>query len=302
MTPPLRGQGDGFIMHPFDGAFFKKLEALSFVSRKPFPGLAKGERRGPRKGAGVEFQDFRPYVPGDDLRYLDWNVYSRLDRLILKLFVEEEDLGLHLLIDSSASMAFGSPSKLEHAIKAAAALGYIGLSTLERVAVGLFREGLEAVFGPRRGRRQIFPILKFLSDISPKGRTNLSASLASYARKGTPGLAVILTDLLDKSYRAGIEALLEKGFEVFLLHVLSEEELSPPLQGDIRLIDAEDGITREVTVDAALLTRYQENQRAFFQEVEAFCQKNQIGYIRASTAVSLEDLLLRSFREGGLLR
>ncbi|MBI3988275.1 MAG: DUF58 domain-containing protein [candidate division NC10 bacterium] len=289
-------------MQPFDGAFFKKLEALSFVSRKPFLGLAKGERRGPRKGGGVEFQDFRPYVPGDDLRYLDWNVYSRLDRLILKLFVEEEDLCLHLLIDSSASMAFGSPPKFLHAVKTAAALGYIGLNTLERVAIGFFTEGVETVFGPRRGRRQIFPLLQLLSQVSPEGRTNLSAALTSYARKGAPGLAVVITDLLDPGYREGIGALLQKGFEVFLLHVLSEGELSPPLFGDIRLIDAEVGTAREVTVDAALLTRYRESQRAFFQEVETFCQKNQVGYIRASTAIPLDDLLLRSFKEGGLLR
>jgi len=120
----------------FDEIFLQRLEKLSVVSRRLAVGLGKGERRSPRKGSGVEFRDYRPYAVGDDLRYVDWNIYSRLERMVLKLFVEEEDLCIHLLVDASASMAFGSPAKLDYALRAAGALGYIGLANLERVAVG----------------------------------------------------------------------------------------------------------------------------------------------------------------------
>lgn len=288
----------------FDEDFLRKLEALSLISRRASLGQAKGERRSVKKGSGVEFRDFRPYVPGDDIRYVDWNIYSRLDRLILKLFIEEEDLCLHLLIDSSGSMGFGTPSKLEYALKVAAALGYIGLSNFERVAIGLFSDGLGKLLRPRRGRGQIFPLLGFLDKVRPQGRTDLSASLKEYALWAkAPGLAILISDLLDpRSYQEGIMALLKRRFDVFLFHLVSTEELHPPFSGDLRLIDAELKEAKEVTVGPALLSRYRQNLEAFFQGVEAFCLRNQVGYVRASTAVPFEDLLLKHLRQGGLLR
>lgn len=288
----------------FDKQFLQKLESLSLVSWKPSVGLMKGgERRSRKKGSGIEFSDFRSYVTGDDIRYVDWNIYSRLDRLILKLFIEEEDLCLHLLIDSSASMGFGKPSKLEYALKAAAALGYIGLVSFERVAVGLFADGLGKFLRPRRGRKQIFPLLRFLAQVVPSGRTDLSSSLKRYAfLVKTPGLAVVITDLLDSRYQEGIMALLQVRFEVFLLHLVSEEEMEPPLSGDLRLIDAELGSVKDLTMDSALLARYRRNLSTFFRDVEAFCLKNQVGYLRASTTIPFEDLVLKHLRQGGLLR
>jgi len=293
------------MMQPlFDKQFLQKLESLSLVSWKPSAGLMKGgERRSRKKGSGIEFSDFRPYVTGDDIRYVDWNIYSRLDRLLLKLFIEEEDLCLHLLIDSSASMGFGKPSKLEYALKAAAALGYIGLVSFERVAVGLFADGLGKFLRPRRGRKQIFPLLGFLTQVVPSGQTDLSSSLKRYAfLVKTPGLAVVITDLLDSRYQEGIMALLRVRFEVFLLHLVSEEEMEPPLSGDLRLIDAELGSVKDLTMDSALLARYRRNLSTFFRDIEAFCLKNQVGYLRASTAIPFEDLVLKHLRQGGLLR
>src|SRR5574342_1177667 len=158
--------------------FLTQLERLSLLSRRSFRGRVKGERRSPRKGISVEFSDFRPYGVGDDLRYVDWNVYARLDRLYLKLFVDEEDLCLHLLVDGSASMGFGQPSKLDHALKVAAALGYIGLNNLERVALAHFAGGLARTLRPRRGRGQILPLLDFLATVQAAGGTNLNGCLA----------------------------------------------------------------------------------------------------------------------------
>jgi uncharacterized protein (DUF58 family) len=288
----------------FDQEFLKRLEALSIVSRRVGTGQAKGERRTVRKGSGVEFMDYRPYSVGDDLRYVDWNIYSRLDKLLLKLYVEEEDMCLHLLVDGSASMGFGDPPKLDYALQIAAALGYIGLTNLERVALGLFSNDSARTLRPLRGRGQILPILEFLSSATAGGATALNASLARYAlRSRVPGVAVVFTDLLDPGgYADGLKALLQQRLEVFLLHVMSEEELDPRLQGDLTLVDAEGGATREVSVDRWALERYQERLRQHFAEAEQFCARHGIDYLRTSTTVPFQDLILRHLRHGGFLR
>ncbi len=288
----------------FDDSFLKRLDSLSIVSRKIITGRAKGERRSFRKGAGVEFQDYRPYVTGDDLRYVDWNIYSRLDRLLLKLYVEEEDLCLHLLVDGSASMGFGDPPKLDYALQVAAALGYIGLSNLERVALGYFAGELTHVLRPRRGRGQIFPLLDFLSGVEAQGPTNLNACLSGYAlRSRVPGIAVVVSDMLDPGgYADGLKALLQRRFEVFLLHIVSEDELQPLLRGDLTLVDSEGGASREVSVDSGVLQRYRDRLQAHFANVEKFCANHHIDYLRTSTAIPFQDLILRHLRRGGFLR
>lgn len=288
----------------FDPAFLRKIEELSIVSRRIGSGRVKGDRRTRRKGSGLEFTDYRPYAPGDDLRYVDWNIYSRLDRLLLKLYVEEEDLCIHLLVDGSASMRFGTPPKLDYALQTAAALGYIGLANLERVALGLFRDDLAQVLRPRRGRGQILPLLDFLGGVEAGGATALNRCLTSYALQSrTPGVAVVLTDLLDPGgYADGFKALLNRRFEVFLLHVLCEEELAPDLAGDLTLVDAEGGARREISVDRRALEEYQERLRAHLEEAERFCAHHRIDYLRTSTATPFSDLILRHMRAGGFLR
>jgi len=288
----------------FDREFLKRLDELSIVSRRVSMGHAKGERRTFRKGSGLEFTDYRPYAVGDDLRYVDWNIYSRLERLVLKLYVEEEDLCLHLLVDGSASMGFGQPPKLDYAVRVAAALGYIGLANLERVALGVLTSDVTRALRPLRGRGQIMPIFEFLSSLEAGGSTALNRCLARYAlRSRTPGVAVVLTDLLDPGgYADGLKALLQRGFEVVLLHIVSEDELNPGLQGDLTLVDAEGGSTREVSVDRWALERYQERLRQHFEDAERLCARHGIDYLRTSTAVPFEDLVLHHFRRGGFLR
>ncbi len=288
----------------FDREFLKRLESLSIVSRRVATGQAKGERRSLRKGTGVEFMDYRPYTVGDDLRYVDWNIYGRLNRLLLKLYVEEEDMCLHLLVDGSASMGFGEPSKLEYALKVAAALGYIGLANLERVALGVFSNDSARSLRPLRGRGQILPILEFLSGVTAAGRTTLNTSLARYAlRSRVPGVAVVMTDLLDPAgYADGLKALLRHRLDVFLLHVVSEEETDPQLRGDLTLVDAEGGASREVSVDRWAMDRYQERLRQHFLDAEQFCARHGIDYLRTGTAVPFQELILRHLRHGGFLR
>jgi uncharacterized protein (DUF58 family) len=288
----------------FDQEFLRRLDELSIVSRRVGTGQSRGERRTRRKGSGVEFTDYRPYTVGDDLRYVDWNIYSRLDKLLLKLYVEEEDLCLHLLVDGSGSMSFGDPPKLDYALRVAGALGYIGLTNLERVALGLFTNDSTRMLRPLRGRGQIMPVLEFLSNVEAKGATTLNTSLATYAlRSRTPGVAVVLSDLLDPGgYADGLKALLQRSFEVFLVHVVCEEELDPPLKGDLALVDAESGTTCQVSVDRWALDRYRGRLQAHFADAERFCARHGIDYMRTSTAVPFQDLILRHLRRGGFLR
>lgn len=282
----------------FSSHLLAQLERLTFVSRRTWPGRVKGERKSPRKGVSVEFCDYRPYEIGDDLRYVDWNAFARLNRLYLKLFVDEEDLCIHLLLDASASMAFGEPSKFRYGQRLAAALAFIGLVNLERVGAGLFREQVAAGWSPSRGRNQFLPFVGSLLGVEPGGRTSFSGALRQYARKARdPGLAVVISDLLAPGgFEEGLRALMERGFDLHVVHLLSEEELDPPYAGDLELVDAETEESRDVTLDAEALAGYRRRLAAFLERVEGFCRTNELSYHRASTGVPLEDLLLRRLK------
>jgi len=282
----------------FSSEFLAQLERLSLASRRTFRGRVKGERRSPRKGHSVEFCDYRAYGPGDDLRYVDWNVYGRLDRLHVKLFVDEEDLCLHLVVDGSASMGFGTPSKLAYAARAAAALGFVGLVNLERVGVGILREKVSEGWPPTRGRNQFVKLVEFLSNVRSDGGTGLNQALANYAlRSREPGLAVIFSDLLDPSgYEAGLRALLERRFDVHLIHLLDPEEMNPELAGELRLLDSETGEMCELTVDGEAVREYRDRLRQFLEKAEAFCRTQEIGYHRVVTDTPVEEFVLSQLK------
>jgi uncharacterized protein (DUF58 family) len=281
--------------------FLVQLERLALVSRRTFRGRVKGERRSPRRGSSVEFADYRPYGVGDDLRYVDWNVYARLDRLYLKLFVDEEDLCLHLLLDASSSMGFGAPSKLAYGARLAAGLGFVGLLNLERVGVGILRERLAEGWSPSRGRGQVLPLMDFLSRLEPGGRTSLSEGLSFYAgRASEAGLAVMISDLMDpRGYERGLKALLERRFDVHVIHLLTPEEMDPDFGGDLRLVDAESGETRDITVDGEALVAYRQRVRDYLERAEAFCRSTEISYHRVVTDTPAEEFMLRQLK--GLL-
>src|SRR5213594_2960483 len=221
----------------FSPEFLAQLERLSLLSRRAFRGSVRGERRSPRRGHSVEFADYRAYGVGDDLRYVDWNIYGRLDRLHVKLFVDEEDLCLHLLVDASASMGFGAPSKLYYAVRLAAALGFVGLVNFERVGLGVLRERVAEGWPPTRGRAQVLPLMEFLARVEPGGVTGIDDGLANYAQRARePGLVVLVSDLLDPAgYERGIRALLERRFDVHVVHLVDPEEMNPTMGGDLRL-------------------------------------------------------------------
>jgi uncharacterized protein (DUF58 family) len=281
--------------------FLTQLERLALVSRRAFRGRTRGERKSQRKGMSVEFSDYRQYGVGDDLRYVDWNIYGRLDRLYLKLFVDEEDLCLHLLLDGSGSMNFGEPPKLRYAARLAAALGFVGLVNLERVGVAVVRDRMAEGWTPTRGRGQFLSLLDFAGRLRAAGPTELSEGLAAYAlRSREAGVAVLISDLLDPAgYERGLKALLESRFDVHVIHVLAPEEVDPTLAGDLRLTDAETGEVRDLTMDGEALGDYRQRLGDFLARAEGFCRGNEIAYHRVTTDTPVEEMVLRQLK--GLL-
>ena len=288
----------------FDAEFLRRLERLEWVARRALRGLPRGERRTARRGRGLEFDDFRRYQPGDDFRYIDWNIFSRLDRLVVKLYTSEEDMTLHVAVDCSASMDFGEPSKFDYARRLAAALGFIGLHHLDRVVVTTFADAHRAGPPALVGRRQLTTLLDFLSALRCAGSTRFDASLRELAAIGRGArLVVVISDFsVDRGLEEGLDALRHRGHDVVAMQVLSEEEIAPPLDGALELVDAESGEVLRATVDARLRALYQERLDEALRALEAWCLRSGVEYLRTSTAIAFEDLVLKYLRQSAHLR
>ncbi|AMV38084.1 DUF58 domain-containing protein [Planctomyces sp. SH-PL62] len=287
-----------------DPEFLHKLEQLELVSRKIIVGRLKGERKSRRKGTSVEFAEHRQYAPGDDLRHIDWNAFGRLDRLFLKLFLEEEDLHVHTLVDSSLSMGFGEPTKLHYAKQVAAALAFIGLVNNDRIILETFASRLQAGVPNVRGRSQMWRIVQYLERLEPSGESDLTAAARDFAiKQGGKGVVVVISDFLDKrGYEDALRYLLARRMDVFVIHVLSREEVEPELVGDLRLVDCEDDEEADVTISAPLLKRYKENLDAFVGGLRDYCTKRGITYVFTTNQYPFEKLVLNYLRERGLLK
>ena len=290
-----------------DGELMAKLDQVDVVSRKIFAGKLQGERRSKKRGVSVEFADYRHYVHGDDLRFVDWNVYARLDKLFLKLFLEEEDLSLIIAIDVSASMHWGNPSKFVFAQQLAMALGYIGLSNQNRVTLYAFNGDGVQPLPNLRGRRRTREMGTWLLDLEPGGSSGFNDAMRQIAlsRQGK-GVMIILSDfMLKEGYDKGLRYLAGGGYDTFCLQMLSPEEIDPGkhgLAGDLKLTDIEDDDMAEVTVSAALLKRYKENLNAYCGTLREFCVRRGIMHITIDTATDLATLLLDYLRKRGLLK
>ena len=309
----------------FSEDFLRRLERLALIARRASVGQTQGERRSPKRGQSVEFADFRPYVAGDDFRRIDWNAYARLERFFIKLFVEEEDLTRHLLIDTSRSMHWGEPNKLRYAAQVAGALGYIALAGLDRVtvsAVGGTGAKLPngGYFAPHRGKRQALALFNFLQALSRPGdeqgapavdpaqalrayaSTRALAAGSSSAAATRPGSLILLSDFQHDGWVEGLRALATRGFEISVIHLLAPEELDPVLDGDLKLVDSEDAAAVEITADYDLLSRYKQGLAAWQDSLRSFCLARGILYIPLSTAMPLEELLFAWLERQGVIR
>ena len=287
----------------FDEAFLRQLERLLLLMRSPVRGGLKGGRRSVKRGQSVEFADYRDYSPGDDLRQLDWNVYARLEKLFVKLFVEEEDVTVTLLLDASASMATGRPDKLTFAKRAAAALGYIGLASEDRVAVSALTGRVARRRPALRGSGRVFRLLADLSAIQPaEGPTDLvAAARHAAAQLHGRGVVVLLSDLLDPGADRVIRELAATGSEMVVLHVLSPDELDPALEGDLRLVDTETGDRVDITADLATIDAYKARLATWKDGFADVAAKRRASYVDLASDVNLAELMFAELRRRRVL-
>lgn len=281
-----------------------QLERMELVSRKIFRGRMKGERRSRRKGQSVEFADFRNYVAGDDLRFIDWNLYARLDKLFLKLFLEEEDLHFYALIDGSASMSFGEPTKFHYAKQLAAALGYIGLCRADRVKVEMLNDSKVSSAPVLRGRGSLWRMLDYLNGLESGTNVTLNDSIKSFCLRNTgKGILVLITDLMDKTgYESALKYLVSQNLDVYVIQVLSQPEIDPDITGDLKLVDCEDADIAEISVSQRLIDRYRQTLATFIEQARDFCLRRDIVYMMTSTERPVDRLVSRYLRQRGLVR
>ena len=290
----------------FDDEFQRKLETLALVSRRVFAGRMRAERRSKKQGSGVEFADHRAYAPGDDFRFVDWNVYQRFGRLLVRLYEEEEDLSIYLIVDCSASMAFGDPSKFDQARRLCAALAYVGLANLDRVTVVGASDHQGALMPATRGKNRIFKVFHFLQQLEASGVTDLQTSLKTFvAQHKRRGLAILLSDLYDPAgYEGGINVLRYNKFEPYVLHLVEPSAGfagQGSIVGDINVFDCETGEEREVTVTEQVLRRVREAHREYDAAIQRFCTRSHVPYFAAPADEPFDELVLGLLRRGGVL-
>ncbi len=282
----------------------RRLKQFQLLSRRRSKSSARGERRSRARGQSVEFADHRNYVAGDDFRYLDWNLFGRLDRLFLKLYEEERELPVTLFLDASESMNFGTPRKFDFALQVAAAAGYVALCGFDRVSVRPFpdhpaeapvRGALRAV----RGRASARLFFTHLNALKAEGGADFNACLRREAMQAAhSGVAVVLSDFLDPAgYDDGLKALLGRGFQVNAVQILAPEEITPDTYGDLQLLDAETGAIQEVSFGKFRLAAYQKSVAQYCQRLREFCQSHGIRFFSASSNTPLEELLLKQLRQ-----
>jgi len=293
----------------------RRLEQFQLLAARRAKSSGKGERRSRARGQSVEFADYRTYVQGDDFRYLDWNLFGRLDRLFLKLYEEERELPVRIFLDASESMTFGTPRKSDFARQVAAAIGYVSLCGFDRVSVIPFppvsnepgadpgartkelaaRGALRSV----RGRKSGIQFFENLSLLQSGGAANLNEALRRGALEARQaGLAVVISDFLDPAgYESGLNALTGRGFQVDIVQILAPDEIAPTNFGDLRLVDSETGTTQEVTFGRYRMKAYQQTVQNFIQRLREYCQARGINFFSVSSDLSLEELLLKQLRK-----
>jgi uncharacterized protein (DUF58 family) len=290
----------------FDSGFLQKLEYLSLVSKRIFRGSLLAQRRTTQLGSGVEFSDHREYTPGDDFRYIDWNLFARLDELLLKRFREEEDLHVYLLLDCSRSMGYGQEPKFDFARQVVAALAYIALADLDRISVCAFAADIVADFPLTRGKGRILALLKFLEKLESTGDdTDLGRVVAGFIhRDQRRGLAVVVSDLYDRSgFERGLDLLRHRKYEPHVIQIYDPYEKDPSdMLGDLEMTDVETQSSRKVTVTERNLRQYRKLFDEFQTKVQFYCDRYGLGCTRTSTEIPFDQLILKMMRTAGAVR
>ena len=287
-----------------DEGFLRRLSRLRFITRGRRTSRLSGAHPSPRAGVSLEFADYREYTPGDDFRYIDWNIVGRLDRVLVKRFVHEVDLPIYLLVDLSASMHLGSPPKARYAARLAAALAYLGLRNLDRVGLYPFTNHLLPSVSPRHGMRQMSRILHELHDVSATGTTSLDLVLNEFfQRTHETGLLFVISDfLVGGEYKEGIARLAYRGDEIVVIQVIDREEMKPTLSGGVRLVDVETGERLDLTIGDRTLAQYRKRFDAYLKDLQTYLSSQRIPHILAPTDLALEEVIHVRLRAQGVVQ
>jgi uncharacterized protein (DUF58 family) len=287
----------------FNKEYLRKLEYLELIARRLVFGKQQAHRASVRKGASIEFRDFREYSPGDDPRTVDWSVYARLGELVIKLFRQEQELDLWVLLDCSRSMDFGEPRKFDLARQIAAALAYIGMANMDSAGVLPFAEDLQSGRGRLRGRGRIFQLLDFLERLPAGGATDLSTMARTFVGQvRRPGLVVVISDFYGlQSATKALDQLRFCKHELYVIQVVDPWELDPPIRGELRLVDGESDAHEDLTVSDSLLRRYREAFTRFTEDLRRYGMRYSIGCAQARTDVPFDAFLVQVLQRGGLV-
>lgn len=286
----------------FDTEFLKKLDTIAINVRMLMSEGGGGNRKSRSKGSSVEFSDFREYAIGDDFRRIDWNAYGRFDKLFIKLFMEEQEALINIFVDSSKSMSYGNPKKSELSLKLAGILSFLALNNLDRVCINSINSEAIKQSTAVTGRSMFDRCIAFLESISFSGATDINASIKKKDFRSR-GMSVIISDFFTSGgIEDAVKYLLYKKQDVFLIHLLSPEELKPELEGQVRLLDSETGKVMDVAVTPALLRQYQAKLSEFSNQIREFCSRLGASYIQVSSADSIEKIVFEQFTETGVIR
>lgn len=286
----------------FPPDFLTRLEYLSMMSKRVFRGRLLAQRRSLQTGAGLEFSDHREYAPGEDLRYLDWNIYARHGQMLVKRFQEEQDLQVSVLLDASGSMNFGSPPKFDRARQLAAAFAWLALADLDRAGIAVFADGLVQELPGGRGRERILGLMRFLEGLSAAGRkTRFSRSVQDFLQRSPrPGLAIVLSDLLDPDgFSEGLDQLRYRHYDLHVVQLFDPRDARPELLGDVELEDLETGEVRQVRVTERIAAEY---RRAFLEHQAAarsYCLRYGFRCTAADSSVPYDQLMLQMMKAAG---
>lgn len=287
----------------FDNEYLKKLEYLELIARRLVFGRRQAQRMSARKGASIEFREFREYSPGDDPRTVDWSVYARLGELVVKLYRQEQELDLWLLLDRSASMGFGELPKFDYARRVVGALAYIGMSDMDSASVLPFADALAPGCERLRGRGRIFRLLEFLSALDVGGTTSLTAVTRAFVtRVRRPGLVVLVSDFYGlQSAQHAIDQLRFFRHEVFAIQLATPWELDPTIRGDMRLVDVESDDRADIVITDSMLRRYRASFEHLSEEIRRHCMRRAVGYALVNTDTPFDTFLVEALQRGGLV-
>ncbi len=285
-----------------DAGFLRRLEGLTLRARRLFTGRDAGAKRTARRGAGLEFAGHRSYVEGDDLRHLDWPLLGRLGHPFVKTYEQEQDLPIHLLLDTSRSMDFGTPPKLLAAARLAAALAHVGLASLDRVGAALFDGRGLRLHAPSRGRAALWPLLRFLAGAEADGPAAETSALQLHAAIARPGLTVVMSDFLDDDFETLLRPHLHRRHQLVLIQLLAAEEIDPDFEGDLELVDAETGGRVEVTLGDRERRAYHQRLEAHRRRLRDFGRRYGAEVFSFSSDLPLETALWEHLFRGTFLR